>query len=69
MITGDKSDTEGVCLVSERVPFALVNDGDAPVLDHVVVSMSFTICRTEVGLYGVEAPPPRARGGVDRLGR
>jgi hypothetical protein len=55
--------------VSEGVPFALVNDGDTPVLDRVVVSMSFTICRTEVGLYGVEAPPPSARGGVDRLGR
>jgi hypothetical protein len=55
--------------VSEGIPFALVNDGDAPVLDRVVVSISFTICRTEVRLYGVEAPPPRARGGVDRLGR
>jgi CRISPR-associated Cas5-like protein len=57
--------------VSGDVPFVLINDGDAPVLDRVGVSMSFTIWRTEVRLYDVAPlpPPSTARGGVDGLGR
>ena len=56
--------------MSADVPFVFVFEGDAPVLDRVVVSlMSFTIWRTDVRLYDVTPPPPTARGGVERLGR